>query len=208
MFRRKKNQLTDPTSTPYVKMPRPVSAVSSVTVQGAAAPTIDALVATLPMSNGRITVPDPDQTIPRQPDAVTAEPASADTAPTVDGASAIDGDIHQIYAAIDIVPTHIDTTEMSNPPSLLPDLYLTPKLERALIALAIHTQQISERLDRVESRLDQANRVDPDVATKAEVLAVRRHSAQIAAELALLSVELRSEIERATTPIDTETISR
>ena len=183
LFRRKKNQLTNPVTTPYEKMPRPASSISNVTAQGPIGdPTIDALVAKLPYSNGVAHGASGAATIAEAAPAPATQPATE--------------------------TTDVETIEAPTNPAHLPDLYLTPKLERALIALAIHTQQISERLDRVETRLDNAAKVDPDVATKAEVLAVRRHSAQIAAELALLSVELRSEIERAVTPAQDPIISR
>ena len=206
LFRRKKNQLTDPASTPYVKMPRPVSAVANVTIQRPAGdPTIDALVAKLPYSNGAVIAPDPAVTIADTAAEVIAAPTETkidssivieETTESIDQ-QIVDGTIVEVSAEQSVA---VETLDTPSNPAHLPDLYLTPKLERALIALAVHTQQISERLDRVETRLDNATKVDPDVATKAEVLAVRRHSAQIAAELALLSVELRSEIERAVTP--------
>ena len=101
----------------------------------------------------------------------------------------------EVAVEIETVVVTVSTT--------LPELSLAPKLERALIALAIHTQQISERLERLESKVDSISTADPAFATKAELLAVRRHSAQIAAELTLMSVELRNEIHRSQPIADT-----
>ena len=75
-------------------------------------------------------------------------------------------------------------------------LVLAPRVERALVSLAIHAQQLDGRLDRIERRIDEVddNRLDHPVHE--DVLEVRLHSARVAAELARVTVELRAEIER------------
>ena len=77
---------------------------------------------------------------------------------------------------------------------------LAPRLERALVTLAIQTQQLDERIDRLERRMDELTLVVADtdlhVPTHEDLLEVRLHSAKVAAEVARVNIELRSEIER------------
>jgi hypothetical protein len=80
------------------------------------------------------------------------------------------------------------------------ELMTTPRVERALVALAVYAQQLDDRLERIERRLDQAAdaaEATADGPTHADVLEVRVHSAKVAAELTRVSVELRAEIEHA-----------
>ena len=70
-------------------------------------------------------------------------------------------------------------------------------MERALVALAVYAQQLDDRLERIERRIDDAAEALADGPTHADVLEVRVHSARVAAELARVTVELRAEIERA-----------
>ena len=77
------------------------------------------------------------------------------------------------------------------------DLLPAPRMERALVALAFHTQQLDDRLDRLERRLDASIDVALDSPTHDDVLEVRLHSARVAAELSRMAVELRAEIEHA-----------
>src|SRR5690349_10451843 len=83
-------------------------------------------------------------------------------------------------------------------PSALP--VLTPRVERALITLAAHAQQLDSRIAGIERRLDdvvsEVREADVLVPTHEDVLEVRMHSAKVAAELARVSIELRSEIAR------------
>jgi hypothetical protein len=72
-------------------------------------------------------------------------------------------------------------------------------MERALVALAVHSQQLGDRLDRIERRLDATIDASLDAPTHDDVLEVRLHSARVAAELARVTVELRAEIEQART---------
>jgi hypothetical protein len=72
-----------------------------------------------------------------------------------------------------------------------------PRVERALVALAHQTQQLDDRLDRLERRLDASIDAGLDAPTHDDVVQVRVHSAKVAAELARMTVELRAEIDAA-----------
>ena len=74
---------------------------------------------------------------------------------------------------------------------------LAPRMERALIVLAAHAQQLDGRLERLERRIDEVGDLATDGPTHDDVVQVRVHSARVAAELARVSVELRAEIEHA-----------
>ena len=74
---------------------------------------------------------------------------------------------------------------------------MAPRFERALVAIASQTQQLDGRIERLERRLDDAT---IDIPTHDDLLEVRLHSARVSAELTRVAVELRSEIERQTTP--------
>jgi hypothetical protein len=76
-------------------------------------------------------------------------------------------------------------------------LVLTSRAERAVVALAVQAQQLGDRVDRLERRLEQTEDATLDLPTHDELLDVRLHSARVAAELARVAVELRAEIERA-----------
>ena len=78
-----------------------------------------------------------------------------------------------------------------------------PKVERALVALAVHAQQLDDRLDRLERRLDASVEASIDAPTHDDVLEVRVHSAKVAAELARVTVELRAEMEQRITELET-----
>lgn len=77
------------------------------------------------------------------------------------------------------------------------------RAERALVALAVHAQQLDQRLASIEARLDlrdaEAARAAEDhaleTATHDELLEVRVHSARVAAELSRVSVELQARID-------------
>ena len=85
--------------------------------------------------------------------------------------------------------------EPAAPPST--ELALTPKVERALVALVVHAQQIEGRLDRLERRIDEVAEEGLDAPSHNDLLEVRLHSAKVAAELARVTVELKGEIEEA-----------
>lgn len=72
-----------------------------------------------------------------------------------------------------------------------------PRVERALVALAVHAQQLDDRIDRLERRLDTVIDAQLDAPTHDDVVEVRVHSAKVAADLARLAVELRAEIDDA-----------
>jgi len=69
---------------------------------------------------------------------------------------------------------------------------LVPRVERALVAIASHAEQLDGRILRLERRLEDATLLAP---THEDLLEVRVHSARVAAELARVTVELRAEIE-------------
>ena len=71
-----------------------------------------------------------------------------------------------------------------------------PRVERALIALAVQTQRLDDRIDRMERRLDDQIEVTDGLPTHEDVMDVRLHSARVAAELVRVAVELRAEMEK------------
>lgn len=74
---------------------------------------------------------------------------------------------------------------------------LAPRVERALVVLAAHAQQLDGRLEHIERRLEAVADAQIDVATQDDLLEVRLHSAKLSAELTRMTVELRGEIEDA-----------
>ena len=72
------------------------------------------------------------------------------------------------------------------------EVVLVPRVERALVAIASHAEQLDGRILRLERRLEDATLHAP---TQEDLLDVRMHSAKVAAELARVTVELRAEIE-------------
>jgi hypothetical protein len=75
---------------------------------------------------------------------------------------------------------------------------LAPRVERALITIAVHAQQLDDRMVRLERRIDTVVEDHAGAPTHEDLLEVRMHSAKVAAELTRLSVALRGEIEEAT----------
>ncbi|HEV3353779.1 MAG TPA: hypothetical protein VG076_12705 [Acidimicrobiales bacterium] len=69
---------------------------------------------------------------------------------------------------------------------------LAPRVERALVAIASHAEQLDGRILRLERQLEDTTLRAP---TQEDLLEVRMHSAKVAAELARVTVELRAEIE-------------
>jgi len=72
------------------------------------------------------------------------------------------------------------------------EVVLAPRVERALVAIASHAEQLDGRILRLERRLDDATL---ELPTQEDLLEVRMHSAKVAAELARVTIELRAEIE-------------
>jgi hypothetical protein len=72
------------------------------------------------------------------------------------------------------------------------EIVLQPRVERALVAIASHAEQLDGRILRLERQLEDATIRLP---TQEDLLEVRVHSAKVAAELARVTVELRAEIE-------------
>jgi hypothetical protein len=71
------------------------------------------------------------------------------------------------------------------------------RTERVLVALAIHSQQLDERLARLEHRLEELASADVtlDLPTQDDLLEVRLHSARVSAELTQVAVELQARID-------------
>jgi hypothetical protein len=69
------------------------------------------------------------------------------------------------------------------------------RMERALVALAVHAQQLDDRLARMETRLTALAEVDVTVPTNDDLLEVRLHSARVSAELSRAVVELQGRID-------------
>jgi len=72
------------------------------------------------------------------------------------------------------------------------EIVLQPRVERALVAIASHAEQLDGRVLRLERQLEDAA---VHLPTHEDLLEVRMHSARVAAELARVTVELRAEIE-------------
>jgi hypothetical protein len=71
------------------------------------------------------------------------------------------------------------------------------RTERALVALAIHSQQLDERLVRMEHRLEELASADLglELPTHDDLLEVRLHSARVSAELTRVAVDLQARID-------------
>src|SRR3954469_9899859 len=72
------------------------------------------------------------------------------------------------------------------------EIVLAPRMERALVAIATHAEQLDGRILQLERRIEEATVATP---TQDDLLEVRVHSAKVAAELARVTVELKAEIE-------------
>jgi hypothetical protein len=77
------------------------------------------------------------------------------------------------------------------------DYLPVPRVERAIIAMAVHAQQLDDRLERLERRLDASIDSAMDGPSLGDVLEVRLHSARVAAELTRVTVELKAGIDHA-----------
>ena len=77
------------------------------------------------------------------------------------------------------------------------DVVLAPRVERALITIAVHAQQLDDRVMRLERRIDEVVDDAGKAPTHEDLLEVRMHSARVAAELTRLGVALRAEIDEA-----------
>jgi len=69
---------------------------------------------------------------------------------------------------------------------------LQPRVERALVAIASHAEQLDGRILQLERRFEEASVATP---TQEDLLEVRMHSAKVAAELARVTIELKAEID-------------
>src|SRR4051794_17243944 len=72
------------------------------------------------------------------------------------------------------------------------EIVLQPRVERALVAIASHAEQLDGRILQLERRFEDASVVTP---TQEDLLEVRMHSARVAAELARVTIELKAEID-------------
>ena len=99
--------------------------------------------------------------------------------------------VHQV-AKRDRYPARMRWRKRRTAASTSTEVVLAPRVERALVAIASHAEQLDGRILRLERRLDDATLEFP---TQEDLLEVRMHSAKVAAELARVTVELRAEIE-------------
>jgi hypothetical protein len=75
---------------------------------------------------------------------------------------------------------------------------LTLRDERILLTLAVQTQQLNDRLTRLEDRVEAGMRDAASQPDQQDLLELRLHSARLAAELSRVTVELRAEISEPT----------
>jgi hypothetical protein len=66
--------------------------------------------------------------------------------------------------------------------------------EKILLTLVVQTQQINDRLTRLEDRFENSVRDALDHPDQQDLLELRMHSARLAAELSRVTIELRAEI--------------
>jgi hypothetical protein len=66
--------------------------------------------------------------------------------------------------------------------------------EKILLTLVVQTQQINDRLTRLEDRFERSIRDAFDQPDQQDLLELRVHSARLAAELSRVTIELRAEI--------------
>jgi hypothetical protein len=101
----------------------------------------------------------------------------------------------QAEAAPELAPSVSPAPSTATTDSYLPVV----RTERALVALAVHAQQIDLRLTQVERRLDVRDAEGDDklldLATQDDLLEVRMHSARVSAELTRVAVELQARID-------------
>jgi hypothetical protein len=96
----------------------------------------------------------------------------------------------------DVVPSSPrspEPVEADDTDAALPAL----RVERAVLALAVTSYQLEQRLGRMEERLEGLDADLCHAATHDDLLDSRLHAAKLAGEIARLNVELRGEIERA-----------
>jgi hypothetical protein len=66
--------------------------------------------------------------------------------------------------------------------------------EKILLTLVVQTQQLNDRLTRLEDRVEASVRESLSQPDQRDLLELRLHSARLAAELSRVTVELRAEI--------------
>ena len=75
---------------------------------------------------------------------------------------------------------------------------LAQRDEKILLMLAMQTQQINDRLTRLEDRFEANLRDTMSQPDQQDLLELRLHSARLAAELSRVAIELRAEINELT----------
>jgi hypothetical protein len=73
---------------------------------------------------------------------------------------------------------------------------LRPRDEKILLMLAVQTQQLNDRLTRLEDRFEVSLRDSLAQPDQQDLLELRLHSARLAAELSRVTLELRTEINQ------------
>ena len=88
-------------------------------------------------------------------------------------------------------------TRRPAPPAPEPAGLPALRTERVLVALAVHSQQLDDRLARMEHRIDELASADLglELPTHDDLLEVRLHSARVSAELTRVAVDLQARID-------------
>ena len=73
---------------------------------------------------------------------------------------------------------------------------VSERAERALVVLAVHTQQLGARLEELEARLVRAEEAALDAGRPGELVDLRVNGARVAAEVVRRNVEIRAEMAR------------
>lgn len=83
----------------------------------------------------------------------------------------------------------VEPTELLRAPAAL-----SLRDEKILLTLVVQTQQINDRLTRLENRFDAVQRDAHEQPDQHDLLELRMHSARLATELSRVTIELRAEI--------------
>jgi hypothetical protein len=75
-----------------------------------------------------------------------------------------------------------------------PPMPLSLRDEKIILTLVVQTQQLNDRLTRLEDRFDASQREAHAQPDQQDLLELRMHSARLAAELSRVTIELRAEI--------------
>jgi hypothetical protein len=69
------------------------------------------------------------------------------------------------------------------------------RAEQVLVALALHAREMSDRLERVEHRIEELDRPALDTPTSEDLAEVRVYSTRLSAEMAQIAMELQARID-------------